>query len=107
MRHHLAHQLHDFEFELRFDGWMMIHERDPLLHRHTRGAHTCDRVYRIGNRRLEAPCRITRVDLRFGGKAQDHLAAFGVGDDALQDAVEYEILLHRTVALILEGRTFM
>ena len=55
---------------------------------------------------LQPPRRIARVDVAFGGEAQDHFLALGIRHDALQDPLDDEILLHRVVALVLQGLVF-
>jgi hypothetical protein len=103
VRHDLAHQAHHLVLEGRLELRVPVHERDPGRHRQLGDPRLGQADDAVRRRRVEAPRGVARLDVALLGEAQDHLAAVGVGDDALQDAVEHEVLLHLVHPLVEQG----
>ena len=85
---------------------MAVYKRHPILHVEARYAYPRHRADRIRHGCLQTPGRVAGVDFGFCGKAQNHFLAGRAGDDAFEDAIEDEILLHRLVALVFKRRVF-
>jgi hypothetical protein len=100
VRHDLAHQAHHVVFELGLELRVPVHKGDPARHRQLGDASLGDANDGVGRGRVQPPRRVAGLDVALVGKAQDHLVRFGVGDDALQQAVEHEVLLHLVHTLV-------
>ena len=99
VRHHLGHEPHHLVFEPELHFVVAFEELDPVRHGQARDAHLGDSGDAVGDGSLHPPCCIGGIHVGFGRKAQDHLLALRIADDAFQDAVEDEELLHARAAL--------
>ena len=82
------------------EATLALEEVDPSWQRQLGHAGLGDAGDGVRRGRVEAPGGVARLDLALGRKAQDHLLGLGVGDDALEQAVEHEVLLHLVHALV-------
>ena len=98
--HDLAHHAHHAILEHLLRVGMPSRERHPCFQGHAGHSHLGHADDAVRGRRAQAPGRAARLHVATIGEAQDHFLAFLVGDDALEDPVEDEILLHLAHALV-------
>ena len=89
--------------EGRLELRVPVHEGDPGRHRQLGDARLGEADDAVGRRRVQPPGGVAGLDVVLVGEAKDHLLGVGVGDDALQHAVEHEVLLHVVHALLEEA----